>query len=313
MEFILPAKPESTNLAISPNGKYAVIACNFSFIMELSEVKGKWKVTAHDIANTEVLGDVSGLYFREITISNNGKVALFYRGEFDGDMKVLEKDLHSNVWSNNYVYKGLSFDGMFYSNYDNSLHVVVDNTISKAGDPQSIGNPLMTPSDHYCITGIDKYGHTYHAVSDIQKGVYERPSPGFKSIASVYVPYLECRNYFDALVNVRGINHGSYINASVAIARPRGRGISSFGFWLPNVRISDNGKILWADMEIPGRRGHVQLYRYDIKPGGFTVNKDYSYKTSIMKLACGNHFEIDGSGRRIVFVNTKGMLQITDF
>ena len=312
MQLLLPKKPESTNLAISPNGKHVVIACNFSFIMEVSELNGKWKVTAHDTTNTDVLGNVSGLYFREITVSNDGKVAFFYRGEFDGDMYVVEKDLHSGVWSNSYSYKGLSFDGMFYSNYDNSLYVVIDNTISKVGDPQATENPWMTPTDHYCITGIDKYGHTYRAVSDIQKGVYERPSPGFKSIASIHVPYLECRNYFDALVSVRGINHGSYINASVAIPRPRGRGVDNVGFWLPNVRISDNGKILWVDTEIPGCRGHVQLYRYDIKPGGVTVNKEYSYKTPIMKLACGNHFEIAGSGRRVVFVNTKGMLEIKD-
>ena len=306
MEFPLPESARNTELAISPNGKHVAVVSSYAFIKELTLTKGQWKVTDHDICDPNVLGNMDDVYVEQIAVSNNGKLAIFFFNYYEGETVILEKKLHSDKWSKRAVFSSENCSGIFYSGYDNKLYVIVDMYLHRVEDKAMIRDFNELGVDGY-IT-LDETNKPLLFEYDTRDGLYTMPSPSVKRSVTVTVPYSEYKNAHEAIVRVTNV-HSEYIISSVVVDRPRDA--CDGERWMPGVRVSDNGKLLWVDVNSDNYCTEVFLYR--LRQGGINNNKTHSERFHVKKLRHNNSFAISGSGRRIVFINIKGILEIKDF
>ena len=306
MEFPLPESARNTELAISPNGKHVAFVSSYAFIKELTLTKGQWKVTDHKICDPNVLGDMDDIYVEQIAVSNNGKLAIFFFNYYEGETVILEKKLHSDKWSKRAVFSSENCSGLFYSTHDNNLYVIVDMYLYRVDDKKMIRDFNELGIDGY-IT-LDGSNNPLLFKNNTFKGIYTMPSPSVKRSVTVSVPYSEYKNTHEAIVRVTNIE-SEYILSSLVVDRPRDA--CDGERWMPSVRVSDNAKLLWVDVNSGNYCTEIYLYR--LRKGGISNNKSPSEKFYVKKLRHNNSFAISGSGRRIVFINIKGILEIKDF
>ena len=306
MEFPLAEVSKTTELAISPNGKHVVVASSYDFIKEMSLIKGQWKVTDHEISDTNVLGDMSDVYIEQVTVSNNGKLAIFYIDYYDNAIVIMEKKLHSNKWSKRVVFDSENCTGLFYSSYDNELHVVVDMYLYRVADKKMISDFNELGVNGYITLNSDNKPLLFEY--DTRDGLYSLPSPSVKRSVTVHVPYSEYKNAHEAIVRVTNV-HSEYILSTAIVDRPRDA--CDGERWMPSCRVSDNAKLLWVDVNSGNYCTEVHLYR--LRKGGINNNNSPSEKFYVKKLRHNNSFAISGNGKRIVFINIKGILEIKDY
>lgn len=306
MEFPLPEANRTTDLAISPNGKHVVVVSSYALIKEMSFTKGQWKVTDHKISDPKVLGDMSALYVAEIAISNNGKLGIFFFDFHEGGIVVLEKKLHDTKWTKRVVFDSENCTGLFYSSHDNELHVVVDMRLYRVKDKAMVSDFNDLGVDGYITLDGDNKPLLFEY--DTRDGLYSLPSPSVKRSVTVYVPYSEYKNAHEAIVRVTNV-HSEYILSTAIVDRPRDA--CDGERWMPSCRVSDNAKLLWVDVNSGNYCTEIYLYR--LRKGGISNNKTPSEKFYVKKLRHNNSFAISGNGRRIVFINIKGILEIKDY
>ena len=306
MEFPLPESARNTEIAISPNGKHVAVVSSYAFIKELTLTKGQWKVTDHEISDSNELGDMSNVYVEQVAVSNNGKLSIFYIDFYNSEIVIMEKKLHSNKWSKRVVFDSENCTGLFYSSYDNELHVVVDMYLYRVADKKMISDFNELGVNGYITVNSDNKPLLFEY--NTRDGLYSLPSPSVKRSVTVHVPYSEYKNAHEAIVRITNV-HSEYILSTAIVDRPCDA--CDGERWMPSCRVSDNAKLLWVDINSGNYCTEIYLYR--LRKGGINNNNSPSEKFYVKKLRHNNSFAISGNGRRIVFINIKGILEIKDY